>query len=117
MLGVERLGGTVLRGVLVEFVPPVIAPATMAVSEPVRRQTMTSLTEGHSRSASSTTDLSLTSFARRHPPSAVMTIAAPRSRMRALSASAEKPPKTTLWVMPSRAQASMAIAASGIIGM
>ena len=37
--------------------------------------------------------------------------------MRAFSASAEKPPKTTLWVTPSRAQASMAIGSSGIIGM
>ena len=37
--------------------------------------------------------------------------------MRVLSASAEKPPNTTLWMMPSRAQASMAIGSSGTIGM
>ena len=37
--------------------------------------------------------------------------------MRALSASAEKPPNTTLWVMPSLAQPSIAIGNSGIIGM
>src|SRR4030095_8125521 len=37
--------------------------------------------------------------------------------MRSASASALKPPKTTLWVAPIRAQASIAIAASGIIGM
>ena len=33
------------------------------------------------------------------------------------SASAEKPPKTTVWGAPSRAQASIAIGSSGIIGM
>ncbi|MFD8818717.1 hypothetical protein ACFV23_46355 [Streptomyces sp. NPDC059627] len=32
------------------------------------------------------------------------------------TASAEKPPKTTEWAAPMRAQASMVIAASGIIG-
>ena len=37
--------------------------------------------------------------------------------MRAFSASAEKPPNTTLCVMPSRAQASMATASSGTMGM
>ena len=38
------------------------------------------------------------------------------SFMRSRTASAEKPPKTTLWVAPIRAQASMAMAASGIMG-
>jgi hypothetical protein len=33
------------------------------------------------------------------------------------SASGEKPPNTTEWIAPIRAQASMAKAASGIIGM
>jgi hypothetical protein len=37
--------------------------------------------------------------------------------MRSLTASAEKPPKTTLWVAPMRAQASIAAGVSGIIGM
>jgi hypothetical protein len=37
--------------------------------------------------------------------------------MRVFRASAEKPPKTTECVMPSRAQASMATAASGIMGI
>jgi hypothetical protein len=37
--------------------------------------------------------------------------------MRPRSASTENPPKTTLCVAPIRAQASIATAASGIIGM
>ena len=36
--------------------------------------------------------------------------------IRSLTDSAEKPPKTTLWIAPIRAQASIAAAASGIIG-
>ncbi len=39
------------------------------------------------------------------------------SAMRAASSAAAKPPNTTEWIAPSRAQASMAIAASGTIGM
>ncbi len=39
------------------------------------------------------------------------------SFMRSRTASELKPPKTTVWVAPMRAQASMATAASGIIGM
>ena len=38
------------------------------------------------------------------------------SSMRVASSGAAKPPKTTEWIAPSRAQASIAIAASGIIG-
>ncbi len=39
------------------------------------------------------------------------------SLMRVASSFAAKPPKTTEWTAPRRAQASMAMAASGIIGM
>ena len=53
---------------------------------------------------------------RRYPPSEVMTSLASASSMRLRSASAEKPPKTTECGAPIRAQASIAIAASGIIG-
>ena len=42
---------------------------------------------------------------------------APQSTTRFARASAEKPPKTTVCGAPSRAQASIAIAVSGIIGM
>ena len=37
--------------------------------------------------------------------------------MRSLSDSAEKPPNTTEWMAPMRAQACMATMASGVIGM
>jgi hypothetical protein len=47
----------------------------------------------------------------------VITTFAWASFMRSRSASDENPPKTTLWVAPRRAQASIATAASGIIGM
>jgi hypothetical protein len=46
-----------------------------------------------------------------------MTKWASQSRIRPRSASGEKPPKTTVWGAPSRAQASMATTVSGIIGM
>lgn len=46
-----------------------------------------------------------------------MTTLASASLMRVASASAEKPPKTTECAAPMRAEASMAIAVSGIIGM
>ncbi|CAB4598153.1 unannotated protein [freshwater metagenome] len=36
--------------------------------------------------------------------------------MRSANACDEKPPNTTLWAAPMRAQASMATAASGIMG-
>ena len=39
------------------------------------------------------------------------------SLMRVASSLEAKPPNTTEWMAPSRAQAYMAIAASGIIGM
>ena len=40
-----------------------------------------------------------------------------QSWMRPARASGEKPPNTMEWIAPIRAQASMATAASGIIGM
>jgi hypothetical protein len=46
----------------------------------------------------------------------VITSSLPQSWMRFFSDSAEKPPKTTLWMAPMRAQASMAMASSGTIG-
>ncbi len=39
------------------------------------------------------------------------------SSMRTASSRAANPPNTTLWTAPSRAHASIAIAASGTIGM
>ena len=40
-----------------------------------------------------------------------------QSSIRVASSLAAKPPNTTEWTAPSRAQASMAIAASGTMGM
>ena len=53
---------------------------------------------------------------RRHPPSAVMSTFASASLMRSASASGEKPPNTTEWAAPMRAQASSDTGSSGIIG-
>ncbi|SLA97283.1 Uncharacterised protein [Mycobacteroides abscessus subsp. abscessus] len=54
---------------------------------------------------------------RRHWPSTVTTSLAWASSMRERRAVAENPAKTTEWVRPRRAQASMVTIASGIIGM
>ena len=51
------------------------------------------------------------------PPDAVTTAAGAASRMRAASSLGANPPKTTECTAPSRAVASIAITASGIIGM
>ena len=67
--------------------------------------------------ASSTAGLRAAALPRRQPPSAVMTSFASASLIRSLSASALNPPKTTVCGAPSRAQASIAIGSSGIIGM
>ena len=53
----------------------------------------------------------------RTPSSAVMTAQASQSAIRPATLSGEKPPKITEWIAPMRAQASIAAAASGIIGM
>ena len=91
-------------------------PAFISTASLVRRTTRQLFTVGVSASGASTFALSGTDLPRRQPPSAVMQSFAPQSLMRSRSASAEKPPKTTVCVAPMRAQASMAIAASGIIG-
>ena len=72
---------------------------------------------GRVATASSAAGLRPTALPRRQPPSAVMTTLACASLMRPASASAEKPPNTTVCGAPIRAQASIAIGSSGIIGM
>ena len=91
-------------------------PSVHGVSCPVRRTTSTLFTSGVSVSASSTAGLSALAAPRRYPPSAVITSVAAQSMIRLRSASAEKPPKTTVCGAPSRAQASIATTVSGIIG-
>ncbi len=91
-------------------------PAFIGTASPVRRTTTHLFTVGVSPSALSTLALSGTALPRRQPPSAVMQSLAPQSLIRSRSASAENPPNTTVWVAPMRVQASIAMAASGIIG-
>lgn len=91
-------------------------PSVQATSWPVRCTTRTRSTGVPLASASSTAGLSAIGLPRRYPPSAVMTTRASASLMRLCRASAENPPKTTECGAPIRAQASMAMTASGIIG-
>ena len=51
------------------------------------------------------------------PQLAVSTTLGSASSMRVASSLAAKPPNTTEWIAPMRAQASIATIASGIIGM
>ena len=90
----------------------------MCTAPPVWRTTITVstlLVPGRS-SAASTLTLSGMCLPARRPSSAVITTLACESTMRPASESGEKPPNTTEWIAPSRAQASIATAASGIIG-
>ena len=92
-------------------------PGSMAISWPVRLSTITVLTSGHSRRASSTFFLSGTMLPRRQPPSAVMSTVDSASWIALLDRVGAKPPKITLCGAPMRVQASMAMAVSGTIGM
>jgi hypothetical protein len=68
-------------------------------------------------SAASTLALSGIFFDPRRPSSAVTIQSLAQSSTRPAIASGEKPPKMTEWTAPMRAQASIAIAPSGTIGM
>ena len=85
---------------------------------PVRLTTSTCWTVSvpAAESAWSTLALSGTFLPPRVPSSAVMTTVEAQSAMRPASESGEKPPNTTEWIAPMRAHASIATAASGIIG-
>ena len=54
---------------------------------------------------------------RRSVASAVTSAFASENSIRSRTDSGEKPPKTTLWIAPMRAQPSIAATASGTIGM
>ena len=84
---------------------------------PVRRTTSTCSTDFCPSTASSTASFSDTAAPRRNCPSVVMTSLASASSMRAFRAAAENPAKTTECSTPRRAQASIAMIASGTIGM
>ena len=79
--------------------------------------TMTFSTEGHAMMASSTTDLSGITLAPRYAPSQVTTTLACASLIRSAIDWALNPPNTTECTAPIRAQASTAMANSGIIPM
>jgi len=89
----------------------------MFTAAPVRRTTMTLATPPALSQAASVFTLSGILRPPRTPSSAVTTTVDLQSSMRPASESGEKPPNTTEWIAPMRAQASMEIAASGIIGM
>ncbi len=82
-----------------------------------RSTTTTFSTEGALARATSAMGLSRWAWPLRKPPSAVTRTLHSASLMRSDSESAEKPPNTTEWGAPMRAQASMATGSSGIIGM
>ena len=90
----------------------------MGTAAPVLRNTSTVETvvvPGIAK-ASSMVDLSGMRLPPRRASSAVMTSVLPQSAMRSATACGAKPPNTTECTAPMRAQASMATAASGIIG-
>ena len=93
-----------------------------STSLPPRRTTTTCSTVScgplplRSARAASTAGFKADTLPLRYPPSAVITSFAPASSMRARRLSAEKPPNTTEWMAPTRATASIAAIASGIIG-
>ena len=92
-------------------------PSVHSTSVSVRLTTSTCSMLGVFATASSTAAFSGAGLPRRYWPSAVITSLACASSMRERSASAEKPPNTTLCVRPSRAHASIEKIASGSIGM
>ena len=96
-------------------------PATISTGWPVRWSTMTCFTVvggcDADWSAASTFFLSGNGAPRRQPPSAVITATAWASWLRSAIASLENPPKITECTAPIRAQPSIAITSSGVIGM
>ena len=94
-------------------------PACMATFPPVRFTTRTDRTVGQPSpavSAASTLALRGTALPPRRPSSAVTITSDPESFTRLANDSGENPPKTTAWTAPMRVQASMATAASTIMG-
>ena len=80
----------------------------MATSAPVRATTSTVVTSGQVSSALSALALSGKRLPPRTDSSAVIRTLEPQSWIRPAKLSGEKPPNTTEWIAPMRAQASMA---------
>jgi hypothetical protein len=91
----------------------------MLQAPPVRLKTMTVLIDSQPPMAmpSSTAGFSGMFLPPRHCSSEVITATAPASWMRSCTDLAEKPPNTTEWMAPMRAQACMATTPSTDIGM
>ena len=92
-------------------------PSFQFILLPVLLTTIVCFTFGQSFNALSTFDLRGTIFPPRIPSSAVITISQLASRILSFKDSGENPPKTTEWIAPILVQASIAKAASGIIGI
>jgi hypothetical protein len=91
-------------------------PDFMLTAALVRLTTITEVTPPALSQAASTFAFSGILRPPRTPSSAVTTKVDLQSSMRPASESGENPPNTTEWTAPIRAQASIEIAASGIIG-
>ena len=91
-------------------------PSFIGASLSARLTTKIVSIESTSPMTSSTCSLIGAVLPLRRAPSTVTSALASENSMRSLTDSAEKPPKTTLWIAPMRAHASIATATSGIIG-
>ncbi len=91
-------------------------PSFISTSLPARRTTTQVSTLGQVSSASSALGLSGIGLPPRSTASAVISTLAWQSSMRLCRAMAEKPPNTTEWTAPRRAQASSEMASSGTMG-
>jgi hypothetical protein len=92
-------------------------PSCIVTSQPTRFSTMHFSTVGDFFNASSTLAFNGICLPRRQPASAVICTFVEASLFRSAIASAEKPANTIEWTAPMRAQANMAMANSGTIGM
>ena len=83
---------------------------------PVWRTTTMCSSDGRSPNAASTAAFTGAVLPLRRAPSTVISTLACETSILSLTASGAKPPNTTLWGAPIRAQASIATMTSGIIG-
>ena len=114
MLGVQRLRRALGVGLLERLVVQDVAARPSGSSTPAWRTT--NVVSATGMPTSSTCALTGAVLPLRRAPSTVTSALASENSMRSRTDSALKPPKTTLWGAPMRAQASMATTTSGIIG-
>ena len=91
-------------------------PSFISQSVSVDFTTMMCSSESRSSISSSTSDLIAAVLPLRRAPSAQNSALASDTSMRSFTEPTLKPPNTTLWIAPIRAQASIATTTSGIIG-